>query len=122
MAGVVFRGVTKVYDDQVVAVSELDLEIEAGEPLVPAGRSGPRSRGEHGRRDPDRRPARERRLAGGAEHRDGVPELRALPAYDGAQEHGARAEDPRHLPGAAGRPGRARSEDAEPLRAPRPEA
>ena len=38
----------------------------------------------------DRR--RERPAAARAGHRDGVPELRALPAHDGAREHGLRAE------------------------------
>ena len=37
--------------------------------------------------DPHRRPRRERRRAEGPRHRDGVPELRALPAHDGAPEH-----------------------------------
>ena len=40
----------------------------------------------------DRRPRRERRAAEGPRHRDGVPELRALPAHDGAREPGVRAQ------------------------------
>ena len=38
--------------------------------------------------DRDRRPHCQRRPAQGAGHRDGVSELRALSAYDGAREHG----------------------------------
>jgi multiple sugar transport system ATP-binding protein len=40
VAGVVFRSVSKVYDDETVAVSELDLEIADGEFLVLVGPSG----------------------------------------------------------------------------------
>ena len=46
----------------------------------PAARSGSRAR-------------RQRPRAVGARHRDGVPELRALPAHDGLRQHGLRPED-----------------------------
>ena len=46
----------------------------------------------------DRRPARQRRAAGQARRRDGVPELRALPAHDGGREHGLRAASWRARP------------------------
>ena len=46
-----------------------------------------RSRDADRRHDPHRRPRRQRRRAEGPRHRDGVPELRALPAHDGAPEH-----------------------------------
>ena len=39
-----------------------------------------------------RRQGHQRRRAEVARHRHGVPELRALPAYDGAREHGLRAD------------------------------
>ena len=39
-----------------------------------------------------RRQGRQRRAAEGARHRDGVPELRALSAHDGARQHGLRAD------------------------------
>ena len=42
---------------------------------------------------PHRRPRRQRRRAQGPRHRDGVPELRALPAHDGAPEHRVPAAD-----------------------------
>ena len=38
-------------------------------------------------RDPDRRPGGQRRLAGTARHRDGLPELRPLSAHDGRAQH-----------------------------------
>ncbi len=51
-----------------------------------------RARADQRRRDPHRRQARQRRAAEAARHRDGVPELRAVPAHDGAREHGLLAE------------------------------
>ena len=44
------------------------------------------------RRDRDRRPRGQRRCPQGPRHRDGVPDLRALPAHDGRAEHGLLAE------------------------------
>ena len=41
---------------------------------------------------PHRRTRRQRRPAQGPRHRDGLPELRALPAHDGLRQHGLRAE------------------------------
>ena len=52
------------------------------------------------RRDPDRRAGRHPRAAEGTRHRDGVPELRAVPAPDGGREHGLR---PQHREGTQGR-------------------
>ena len=49
---------------------------------VDAAAHGRRARGDHRRRDRDRRARRQRARADGARHRDGVPELRALPAHD----------------------------------------
>jgi multiple sugar transport system ATP-binding protein len=40
-----------------------------------------------------RRPRRHQQPAEGTRHRDGVPELRALPAYVGRRQHGLRPED-----------------------------
>ena len=37
--------------------------------------------------------------AQGPRHRDGVPELRAVPAHDGGRQHGLRAQDRRHAQG-----------------------
>ncbi len=52
-----------------------------------------RPRGDLGRHDPDRRPGRQRPAAAQPQHLHGVPELRALPAHDGAREPRLRAED-----------------------------
>ena len=52
---------------------------------------------------PDRRRGRDRGTAAAARPRDGVPELRALPAQDRAREPGVRAADARHRPGATPR-------------------
>ena len=55
------------------------------------------------RRDPDRR---DRRLPAGAEgsrHRDGVPELRALPAHERRRQHGLRAQAEAVCPRPSGR-------------------
>ena len=59
----------------------------------------------------DRRPqCRQDVSAQGSRHRDGVPELRPLPAYERRREHGFRAEDGRECrrmlapPGCARRP------------------
>ena len=50
-----------------------------------------RARGRHRRRDPDRRPRRDRAAAARARHRDGLPELRALPAHDACARTSATA-------------------------------
>ena len=42
----------------------------------------------------DLRPRRHRRAPEGPRHRDGVPELRALPPHDGAPEPRIRTEEP----------------------------
>src|SRR5947209_761274 len=57
---------------------------------APDGRG---ARGDHGGRDHDRRPGRQRSSAEGPRHRHGVPELRALPAHDRLRQHGLRPED-----------------------------
>ena len=59
-------------------------------------------------RDLHRRPRRHQPAAEGPRHRDGVPELRALPAHDGRREHGLRAEDRRRRQGRDRRAGRRR--------------
>ena len=54
-----------------------------------------RARDDHLRARADRRPRRQRPAAEGPRHRDGLPELRALPAHERGQEHGLRAQDAR---------------------------
>ena len=60
--------------------------------------AGPR--GDLRGRDQDRRPGRQRDRAARPRHRDGVPELRALPAPDGVRQHRLRPAAPQ---GAEGR-------------------
>ena len=57
-----------------------------------------RAGGDHRRHD-HRRPRGQRRPAQGPRHRDGLPELRALPAHDRAREPGVRPEDPQDAEG-----------------------
>ena len=87
------------------AVDALDLDIADGEFLVLVGPSGcgkstalrmlagleDVTDGAH----PHRRPRRHARPAQGPRHRDGVPELRAVPAHDRRRQHGLRAQDRR---------------------------
>ena len=65
-----------------------------------AAAHGGRAGGDHRRRDRHRRARGQRPRAGRARHRDGVPELRAVPAHERVRQHGLRAEDRQ---GAAGR-------------------
>ena len=51
-----------------------------------------RARGDHLGHAPDRRPRHQRRPLQGSRHRDGVPELRALPAHVGLRQPRVRAE------------------------------
>ena len=51
-----------------------------------------RARGHHRGRSDHRRRARQRSGAARSRHRDGVPELRAVSAHDGARQHGLRAQ------------------------------
>ena len=62
---------------------------------VDAAAHGRGARGDQRRRGRDRRPCRQRGRAERPRHRHGVPELRALPAYDRLRQHGLRAQDPR---------------------------
>ena len=94
-------GLEKTYPDGTRAVEPLDLEIHDGEFVVSSGRPAAARRASlrmvagleeiSRRRDPDRRPGREPPPAEGARHRDGVPELRALPAHGRLRQHGVRA-------------------------------
>ena len=102
MADIVLDDVTKRYPDGFEAVKDMNLEIADGEFMILVGPSGcgkstalqhdRRARGHHRRRAADRRRGRQRQGAEGPRHRDGVPELRAVPAHDRAREHGLRAQ------------------------------
>ena len=108
MARVDLEKVTKIYPGGVSAVDAIDLSVGDQEFVVLVGPSGcgksttlrmiagleEITAGRH----PHRRPRRQRRAAQGPRHRDGLPELRPLPAHDGVQEHGVRPEAARRCP------------------------
>ena len=102
MAEIQFKEITKRYPDGFEAVKAIDLDIGDGEFMILVGPSGcgkstalrmiagleDITEGDliiGGERVNDLAPARPR-------HRDGLPELRAVPAHDGAREHGLRAQ------------------------------
>ena len=97
MSAVELRDVVKAYG-AVPVIHGVNLGVADGEFLVLVGPvglrqvdaapDGRRARGHLGRDGLDRRQGGQRPGAEGAEHRDGVPELRALPAHDGGREHG----------------------------------
>ena len=101
MAAVHIRNVHK-YFGRTHVIRGVDIDIAdgavhgAGRPLglrqVDAAAHDRRARGDQRRRDPIGGKVRQRRAAEGARHRDGVPELRALPAHDGARQHGLLAD------------------------------
>ena len=70
---------------------------------VDAAAHGGRPRGDHRRRDRHRRQGRQQARAARARLRHGVPELRALSAYERRRQHRLRLEDRR--PGQGGAPG-----------------
>ena len=101
MATVTFDHVWKTYGD-VVAVKDLNLDIQDKEFLVLVGPSGcgkttalrmiagleeiSEGDAQH------RRPGGQRPGAQGSRHRDGLPELRALPAHERLRQPGVRPE------------------------------
>ena len=78
--------------------------------------------GDHRRRADHRRPARQRPRAARSRHRDGVPELRAVSAHDGAREHGLRAQALEGLEVRDRREGQARGGDPRAAGPSRPQA
>ena len=123
MGRVALDHVSKRFDD-VAAVDDLTLDVADEEFLVLLGPSGcgksTALRMIAGLEDPTvghhhhRRPRRQRRRGQGPRHRDGVPELRALPAHDRAPEHRV------PVAVAQGAVGRARAARARRRREPRP--
>ena len=97
MASIEIRGVDKSFGATQV-LHDVDLEVADGEFLVLVGPSGCGKstllrliaglEEVSGGEIVDRRSRGERPAAEGSRHRDGVPELRALSAHDGAREHG----------------------------------
>ena len=104
MASIAFEGVPRSSTTGRDAVDGLDLDIADGEFMVLVGPSGsgkstalrmvagPRGRRPRATCSIGAR-VRQRRRARGPRHRDGLPDLRAVPAHDGGREHGLRAED-----------------------------
>ena len=119
MAEIALEHITKRYGDGFEAVKDLNLDVADGEFMILVGPSGcgkstalrmvagleDITEGElkiGGQR-------RQRPGAQGPRHRDGLPELRAVPAHDRAREHGLRAQagqDARGRDQPAGRRGR----------------
>ncbi len=107
MAKVHFRQVTKRYGDLEV-IHGIDADVADGEFIVIVGPSGCGKstllrmvaglEAISGGEISDRRSRRQHAGAEGPRHRDGVPELRAVPAYERVRQHGVRPEDPRHEP------------------------
>jgi multiple sugar transport system ATP-binding protein len=99
--------VTKAYG-AVEVLHRVDISVEEGEFLVLVGPSGCGKstllnmiaglEGITERRDQDQGSRRQRRPPVQAEHRDGVPVLRALPEHDCGSEHHLRARDARRRP------------------------
>ena len=102
MAEIALEHITKRYGDGYEAVKDLNLDVADGEFMILVGPSGCGKStalrmvaglgGHHRRRAEDRRPGRQRQDPEGPGHRDGVPELRAVPAHDRARQHGLRAQ------------------------------
>ena len=127
VASIAFSEVSKVFPDGTAAVDGLDLAVADGE-LRRARRSvrlrqvdgaadGGRARGGDGGDDPDRRPRGQRRRAQGPRHRDGVPELRAVPAHERGGQPRLRPEDARRAVLVARRRGLPAARDRRPARA-----
>ena len=136
MAAIELEHVTKAFAGGVVAVDDVNLTIDDGEFMVLVGPSGcgkstllrmiAGPRGDHRGDDLDRRRRRDRARAARPRHRDGLPELRAVPAHERAREPRLRAQRPPHAEvrdratrarrrGAARAPGSPRPEARAPL-------
>ena len=103
MAAIELEAVTKRFPDGTVAVERAEPRRRGRRVHDPrralglrqddGAADGRRARGRDGRRDPHRRPGRERHRAGRPRRRHGLPELRALPPHERARQHRVPAED-----------------------------
>ena len=106
MANVTLRDVRKAYPERLRGHQGRRCRcrrrtvLRAGRPVrlrqVDAAADGRGAGDDHPRRDRHRRPHRQPDRAGRSRHRDGVPELRALSAYERLQQHGLRPAQSRH--------------------------
>ena len=102
MAEIVLDHITKRFPDGSLAVNDFNLDIADGEFVILVGPSGCGKSttlnmiaGLEDITSGELRiggPGGEQQVAQGPGHRDGVPELRALPAHERQAEHGLRAE------------------------------
>ncbi len=132
MADIVLDHVTKTYSDGYTAVKDLNLEIADGEFMILVGPSGcGKSTALNmiaGLEDISSGRAADRRRGGQQEgparprHRDGVPELRAVPAHDRARQHRVRAEAGEAAEGGDRRQGQRGGRDPRPPEPPRAQA
>ena len=125
MATVTFEKAQRWYPgNDTPTVPGIDLEIGDGEFMVLVGpvrvrqvhdaADARRARGGQRRQDLHRGPRHHQPAAQGPRHRDGLPELRALPAHVRRRQHGVRAED--------GQGARGRAQEARRTRPPRSSA
>ena len=132
MAEIEFDDVVKRYPDGFEAVKHLNLEItrrRAARPRRPLGvrevdraAHDRRARGHLRGRPEDRRGGRQRPRAQGSRHRDGLPELRPVPAHERARQHGLRAEAAQGEARGDQPPRDRGGQDPRPRAAPRPQA
>ena len=128
MASITYKNASCIYEgSDKLAVDNLNLDISDGEFVVLVGPSGfgqehraadaRRTRGHRRGRHRDRRQGHDGRAVQGPRHRDGLPELCAVPQQDGRREHGLRTEVAWCVGRRAAQEGRGRRQDPRPDRA-----
>ncbi len=132
MAQIALEHISKQYGDGFEAVKDLNLDIADGEFMILVGPSG------CGKSTALRMVAGLEDITGGelkiggqvvndkraqgSRHRDGVPELRPVPAHDRAREHGLRAQARQDPAGGDRQEGQRRGQDPRSRAAPGPQA
>ena len=132
MSDIKLENVTKRYPDGYEAVKDMiagDQGRRVHDPRGPVrlrevdrAADGGRAGGHLRRRAAHRRGRGQRQGAQGPRHRDGVPELRALPAHERARQHGLRAQAGQGRQGGDQPQGRGGGGGARPRPAPGPQA